>query len=247
MSGYTFDYPPYVPVAERKKAAARLVAKLKKKGQKINPIVIEGRAIAKTFWGRSWCGNLNSYSDYENRMPRGRQYARNGSVIDLNVNAGEITALVSGSEIYKVQITISSVTKEKWKKIVKQCSGKIGSLIELLQGKFSKEVMEIITQPKTGLFPEKNEIKFDCSCFDYADMCKHVSAVLYGVGARLDGKPEDLFLLRQADHTELIESAGYISKLTQGSGTGELEGNISELFGVDIVESPKKKKKSKPK
>ncbi|MCP4924101.1 MAG: hypothetical protein GY915_08770, partial [bacterium] len=145
-----------------------MIEKLKKKGQKINPVVIEGRAIAKTFWGKSWCEHLNSYSDYESRMPRGRQYARNGSVIDLNINAGEIIALVSGSEIYKVQIKISRVTKSKWKKIVEQCSGEIGSIIELLQGKLSKGVMEIITQPKKGLFPGKNEIKFECDCFDFA-------------------------------------------------------------------------------
>jgi uncharacterized Zn finger protein len=239
MSRSSFEFPPYVPVAERKKAAARLVKKLSKKGQKVNPIVIEGRAISKTFWGKSWCDNLNSYSDYENRMPRGRCYARNGSVIDLNIKAGEIIALVSGSEIYDVHIKISQVAKSTWQKIVKECSGEISSLIELLQGKFSKGVMEIITKPKTGLFPKKSEIKFDCSCFDHADMCKHVSAVLYGVGARLDENPEDLFLLRQANHAELIENVpvGDLSKSLEKNQSTEVVGDLSKIFGIDIVKS----------
>lgn len=246
MSRYRYSYfPPYVPVAERKKAAARLVAKLKKKGQNLNPILIEGRVIAKSFWGKAWCKNLELYSDYENRLPRGRSYARNGSVIDLKIDAGTITALVSGSEIYKIDIAISRVSKEKWKKIVKECSGEITSLIELLQGTFSKGVMEVMTQPKKGLFPKFNEIKLKCSCPDWAKMCKHVSAVLYGVGARLDENPEDLFLLRQAEHTDLITTAGVenLSKSTLADKESEIGDNLSELFGVEIIDSPLEKKK----
>ena len=175
------------------------------------PIVLEGRSIANTFWGKAWCKNLESYSDYSNRLPRGRTYVRNGSVIDLKMAAGEITALVSGSSIYKVKIAIAKVVANKWNKIVDECAGKIDSLIELLQGKFSKAVMEIITDPKKGLFPDPKEIKLSCSCPDWADMCKHVAAVLYGVGARLDNRPEELFMLRQADHIELIAKAGTTS------------------------------------
>lgn len=249
MGRYSYSfYPPYIPVAERKKAASRLVTKLKKKGQNLDPIQIEGRVIAKTFWGKSWCKNLELYSDYENRLPRGRTYVRNGSVIDLKIGSGKIDALVSGSEIYSVDITISRVSKTKWKKIVEKCSGEITSLIELLQGKFSKGVMEIITQPKKGLFPQTKEIELKCSCPDWAEMCKHVSAVLYGIGARLDEKPEELFLLRQANHTELISSAR-VENLSKAPGAKatDLDGNLSELFGVDIVDSsvPNKEKPKK--
>lgn len=243
MSRYGNGYggfAPYIPVAERKKAAAKKVVALKKKGQTVNPVTVEGRVIAKTFWGKAWCKNLESYSDYDNRLPRGRTYVRNGSVIDLNILAGEVTALVSGSSIYKVNIKISGITSTKWGAIINQCAGKIESLIELLQGKFSKGVMEIITQTETGLFPNPKEIKLGCSCPDYADMCKHVAAVLYGVGARLDEQPEALFLLRQTNHMDLIESAegAHLSKKLQDKNSKKLEGDLSVLFGIDLSDSP---------
>ena len=204
--------------------------------------------------GKAWCDNLESYSDYDNRLPRGRTYVRNGSVIDLNVAAGEINAMVSGSSIYKVKIIISSIVSNKWSGLVKECAGKIDSLIELLQGKFSKGIMEIITRPEKGLFPHPKEMKLNCSCPDYADMCKHVAAVLYGVGARLDERPEDLFLLRQADHAELIAQAGKTTLTqtiaTKGSQTLEND-DLSALFGIEMEnaeqinskqdDSPKKK------
>jgi uncharacterized Zn finger protein len=253
MSWYG-GYPPYVPVAERKRKAAHAAEKLKKKGQIMQPVNLTGRTIAKTFWGKAWCDNLESYSDYDNRLPRGRTYVRNGSVIDLNVAAGEINAMVSGSSIYKVKIIISSIVSNKWSELVKECAGKIDSLIELLQGKFSKGIMEIITRPEKGLFPHPKEIKLDCSCPDYADMCKHVAAVLYGVGARLDERPEDLFLLRKADHAELIAQAGKTTLTqtiaTKGSQTLKND-DLSALFGIEMDsaeqinskqdESPKKK------
>jgi uncharacterized Zn finger protein len=261
MSWY---YPPYVPVAERKKKAAKKVAFLIKKGHIINPIVIEGRIIAKTFWGKAWCKHLESYSDYENRLPRGRTYVRNGSVIDLKLNPGEIRALVSGSSIYTVSIKIDPVPAQKWEALVKECAGKIESLIELLQGKFSKGVMEIITHQEKGLFPDLENIKMDCSCYDYADMCKHVAAVLYGVGVHLDACPEDLFLLRKANHADLIAmaSSSDLSKESSDQDATRLTGDLSSLFGIEIegesspiiyldskvkTTSSRKKKLTKPK
>jgi uncharacterized Zn finger protein len=245
MSWYG-GFAPYVRVADRKIKAAKEVEKLKKKGTVCEPIVLEGRSIAHTFWGKAWCNNLESYSDYSNRLPRGRTYVRNGSVIDLKIAAGEITALVSGSSIYKVKIAIAKVVTNKWTKIVDECAGKIDSLIELLQGKFSKAVMEIITNSKKGLFPDPKEIKLSCSCPDWADMCKHVAAVLYGVGARLDNKPEELFMLRQADHVELIAKAGTTS-LTQTAADQNnqilADSDLSSLFGIDMGEASQKKSK----
>jgi len=203
----SWGYPPYVKVAERKKQAARKIAQLKKKGHAIEPIVVEGRTIATTFWGKAWCKHLEKYSDYENRLPRGRTYVRNGSVIDLKLNPGTIKALVSGSSIYTVEITIDPFSPSKWEALIKECSGKIDSLIELLQGTFSKGVMEVIMHAEKGLFPHSHEIKLKCSCYDWTDMCKHAAAALYGIGAHLDDRPEDLFLLRQVDHTALLTQA----------------------------------------
>lgn len=238
-----YEFIPYVPVAERKKKAAKQVEKLKKKGKECYPIVIEGRTIANTFWGKAWCNHLESYSDYENRLPRGRTYVRNGAVIDLKIGKGEITALVSGSSIYKVKIAITQAKASKWNKIVKECAGKIDSLIELLQGKFSKAVMQIITSPEKGLFPHSNEIELNCSCPDWADMCKHVAAVLYGVGVRLDAKPEELFILRQVDHVELLSKAGNASFTQSSTDQSDkiLDGSdLSSLFGIDIDDSSQK-------
>lgn len=229
-----YDYfPPYVSVAERKKEAKQLAAKLRKKGEKLNPVEIEGRNIANTFWGKAWCKNLECYSDYENRLPRGRSYARHGSVIDLKIGSGEVTGRVNGSSLYTVKITIKGVADNKWMQLVDQCSGQIDSLIELLQGKFSKSVMELITQPELGLFPNPKEIKLNCSCPDHAYMCKHVAATLYGVGARLDSQPEDLFLLRQVNHMDLFATAQAMEGVQDGAS--EVGDDLSELFGIDLA------------
>jgi uncharacterized Zn finger protein len=237
MGRYRYnEFAPYVPVAQRRMEAARLVSKLKKKGQVLSPILIDGRVIASTFWGKSWCKNLEIYSDYENRLPRGRTYVRNGSVIDLNIGVGEVTALVSGSSIYTVRVTISQILEHKWHALVHQCSGQIGSLIELLQGKFSKRVMEIIAKTGTGLFPHPEEIQFRCSCPDYAALCKHVAAVLYGIGARLDAQPESLFALRQVNHMDLIKNAAWSMPLPD-EGAPKLEGDLGALFGIDLGDS----------
>src|SRR5687768_2102411 len=98
------DFKPYVSVAQRRAKAAREAAKLQKKGQQSAPILIEGRCISTTFWGKAWCENLESYSDFDNRLPRGRTYVRNGSVVDLKINPGEVIALVSGSSLYRIKI-----------------------------------------------------------------------------------------------------------------------------------------------
>lgn len=240
-------FAPYVPVAKRKQEAARKIAALQKKGQLIKPIIIEGRTIAKTFWGKAWCEHLESYSDYENRLPRGRSYVRNGSVMDLQITPDSIQALVSGSSIYKVSIAISKVQSDQWSNLVKACSGKIDSLIDLLLGQLSKGMMGIITHPKNGLFPTPKEIKLNCSCPDWATMCKHVAAVLYGVGSRLDTEPEALFTLRQADHRKLISTLQTRSLLkkskTQVSQSLD-DNDLSSIFGIAIEQEPSTKKQN---
>src|SRR6266849_327837 len=221
-----FGWQPYVPVAERRRQAERKLAKLKKKGQSIAPVTIEGRTIATTFWGKSWCANLERYSDYENRIPRGRTYVRNGSVVDLQIGKGEITAMVAGSELYKIKITIAPVKAARWKAICRDCAGTIDSLVELLQGRLAKGVMDRVCREGDGLFPSPTEIKLSCSCPDWADMCKHVAAALYGVGARLDQKPQLLFVLRGVEENELIAGA---AKMLDDS-------NVAALFGLEMAE-----------
>ena len=207
MAWYGYgDWKPYVPVAQRRQQAKRKMEALRKKGVDIQPVEIEGRKIAKTFWGEAWCEHLESFSDFANRLPRGRTYVRNGSVCHLAITKGHIEAKVCGSELYTVKITIKPLAEKKWKAIKSRSSGQIGSLLELLQGRLSDHVMEVVTDRKEGLFPLPGEMTLVCSCPDWATMCKHVAAVLYGVGARLDDKPELLFTLRGVNHEELIET-----------------------------------------
>ena len=232
-----WSFQPYVSVAQRQAKANREVEKLRKKGQTISPIHIEGKAIATTFWGKAWCDNLESYSDYDNRLPRGRSYVRNGSVCDLQIGPGVVTALVCGSALYRVKIKIRPLAKETWAAVKRQCAGQIGSLVELLQGKLSKSVMEVVTRKAGGLFPAPGEIDLNCSCPDWADMCKHVAAVLYGVGARLDHQPEMLFTLRNVDHLELIAEASGAGAIGESARPGKktiAAGDLADVFGVEL-------------
>jgi len=231
-----YGWAPYVPVAERRRKAMQKVEKMRKKGQVISPIENVGRTIAKTFWGKAWCDNLEAYSDYANRLPRGRTYVRNGSVVDLQLREGLVEAIVSGSDLYSVKININPLKTDVWKAIQKECAGKIASLVDLLSGRLSGSVMEIVTKRQTGLFPMPKEMSFSCSCPDWASMCKHVAAVLYGVGARLDRKPELLFGLRGVDHGDLIYAQSEI-KTAVSDGVKEkmiAEDQLSEIFGIDI-------------
>ena len=251
------QWAPYVPVAERRRRAMRKMESLRKKGVDIQPVRIEGRKIAKTFWGEAWCNHLESFSDYENRLPRGRTYVRNGSVCHLAIAKGKIEAKVSGSEIYSLRISIKTLPGKKWNAVKRRCSGQIGSLLELLQGSLSDNVMEVVTDRENGLFPHPDEITLDCNCPDWAVMCKHVAAVLYGVGARLDEKPELLFKLRGVDHEELIaaDAEAAVSAATSKGKSKRLDaGDLSDVFGIDIAgsdgdsplsQAPKKKAKKK--
>src|SRR3954466_12574768 len=236
--GY-YGWRPYVPVAEKRRQAERKLATLNKQRRSLTPVTIEGRTIAKSFWGTSWCINLERYSDYENRLARGRTYLRAGSVVDLQISKGEIAAMVAGSALYKVKIAIAPVPAARWKAICRDCAGTIDSLIELLQGRLSKGVMDRVCRTGDGLFPSPGEIKLSCSCPDWADMCKHVAAALYGVGARLDERPELLFKLRNVDHLELIAQAGDAAARPAASTAGGKKtiaaDALADVFGIELT------------
>jgi uncharacterized Zn finger protein len=240
MSWYSFR--PYIPVAQRRAQAARDLKKLpKKNGHVASPVILDGRKIASTFWGKAWCDNLEAYSDFENRLPRGRAYVRNGSVVNLQITQGKVTARVSGSSLYKIEIKIKPLAATLWKSIQAECAGKIDSLIELLQGKLSSSVMQIVTRPERGLFPTPKEIELDCSCPDWADLCKHVAASLYGVGARLDQSPDTLFLLRGVDPADLISRVSAAEAVRQGAATDGApaltDKELTDVFGIELAET----------
>jgi uncharacterized Zn finger protein len=230
-------WPAYVPIAQRQHKANLALAKLRKQGHSVSPVKIEGRAIATTFWGKAWCDNLERYRDYANRIERGRSYVRNGSVVDLQIATREVTAMVSGSRLYKVNVSISGVPSRQWASICKDCAGGIDSLIELLQGRFAKGLMERICRQGDGLFPKPSEIQFSCSCPDYASMCKHIAATLYGIGARLDAHPALLFRLRDVDENDLIARIDSSALTKAGPSSGKVlePGDLDMIFGLDMV------------
>ncbi len=234
---YYYGWKPYVPVAQRRRKAQKEMERLRKRGDDIQPVEIAGRKIAATFWGKAWCDHMETQGDYANRLPRGRTYVRNGSVCHLAIARGRIKAKVSGSDIYNVTVSIDVLPGSRWQRVQQQCQGRIGSLMELLTGKISAGVMEVVTDPKQGLFPSPKEIKLSCDCPDYATMCKHAAAVLYGVGARLDHQPELLFLLRGVDHLELIAPADEaVSAATSRGGSRRqvAADDLGAVFGIDL-------------
>ena len=232
-----FPRKPYVPAAARRRTVDQTVAKMQRQGQTLSPVAATRGAIANSFWGKAWCQNLERYSDYSNRLPRGRTYLRNGSVIDLKIGPGEVTAQVMGSSLYRITVSIREVAGAHWQAIARDCARSIDTLVELLQGKLSTSVMERITRPGTGLFPSPKEIAFSCSCPDSAAMCKHVAATLYGIGARLDVEPELLFGLRKVDAKELIARAGEggtpVQKLPHAGRILD-SSKLADVFGIDF-------------
>jgi len=235
-----FAWGDYVSVAEKRRKAEAKAAALRKKGRSLAPVKIEGRKIATTFWGQSWCANLERYSDYASRLPRGRSYVRNGLVIDLQIARGKVTAIVSGSELYEVEIAIAPVAAKRWKGICRECAGTIDSLIELLQGRLAKGVMDRVCREGDGLFPQPSEIKLSCSCPDWADMCKHVAGALYGIGARLDTQPRLLFELRGVDESELVAGADQgAGRLNSAPRSAKVlaDDDVAALFGLEMAET----------
>jgi len=230
-----YQWAPYVPVAERRRKATAEMAKLAKKGQVVSPVRIDGRAITTTVWGKAWCANMEGYSDYSNRLPRGRTYVRNGSVVDLQIEPGKVVARVAGSSMYHTTITVKPLAAAAWKTLCTDCAGGIDSLIELLQGRFAAGVMQRLCRQGDGLFPVPKEIHFACSCPDGAYMCKHVAAVLYGVGARFDHQPELLFTLRQVDASALLAKAGAgLAASNVASERTLATDDVGALFGLEM-------------
>ncbi len=233
--GWFGDYGPYVSVAEKKAKAVAYTEKLKKKGRVITPVEpIRTKKIATTFWGEAWCTGMESHSAYALRLDRGKTYVRNGSVVDLQITAGKVTSIVAGSEVYEVEIKIDALKPKKWDAIKEQCAGQVGSALELLQGKFDKSVMAILTDKKEGLIPLPGEIKVDCTCPDGVGMCKHVAATLYGVGSRLDTAPDLLFTLRCVNHLELIQQATKVDTSTTNGNAIVPQDELADLFGIEL-------------
>lgn len=256
MGYYDYRYPKYVSVSEKRDKAKKSAEKLKKKNPNLKPVIIEGNKIARTWWGIAWIKNLERYADYSNRIGRGRSYVRHGAVLDLQIEAGKITALVQGSRSkpYSISISITALTKNVWKNIVATCEGTLGSLTDLVKGDFPKSLEDLFFTKDKGLFPSPKQISFNCSCPDWAEMCKHVAAVLYGIGSRLDEDPALFFILRKAKLDDLVtravsQKSEKLVKKTPVSSSRIMDvADISAVFGIEMAENDElTQKKSKKK
>jgi len=243
---YYFRFPRYVSAAEKQHRSKKKLQQLRKKDSSLKPVILKGSAIADTWWGKAWNKNLEAYADYSNRIGRGRSYVRSGAVLDLRIAGGTVTALVMGSDWapYKISIKIKPIAPAVWSKLKKACRGQLASVAKLLEGQFPNELQEVFTQQRSGLFPGPKEITFSCSCPDWASMCKHVAASLYGVGNRLDEDPSLFFTLRKVKMDDLVqEVAEEQSKTmlkTARKKTGRVidDSAISELFGITVESVP---------
>ncbi len=191
-----------------KKNAKDTLTREKARGKAMEPVIIQGRSIVNSWWGQAWCSNLEQYADYDSRLDRGKRYVKTGAVIDLKIQKGKVLARVQGrrKSPYKIEIRISPLSEERCQYAISRCERKIRNLELLLQGRFPEELKELFTGSE-GLFPSPKEISFNCSCPDWALMCKHVAAVLYGIGARFDENPLLFFELRGIDVGKFIDVA----------------------------------------
>ena len=193
----------------------------------------------KSWWGQAWCDNLERYADYESRLERGKRYVRTGAVVDLKIQKGKVLARVQGRRKtpYKIEIRISPLSEERCQRAIEKCSRKIENLEQLVNGNFPEELKEVFLGEQ-GLFPKPREISFNCSCPDWALMCKHVAAVLYGIGARVDENPFLFFELRGIDAGRFVDVtlANRVENMLANADTPSeriiMGNNWEDLFGV---------------
>ena len=183
-----YSQPTIEELRQRVKMTSQAAAKKNKDYAPVPPI--KGRNICQSWWGQAWCRNLEQYADYESRLDRGKRYVKTGTVIDLKIKKGKVEARVQGTRRapYKVEIRISPLSEENCQKIIEKCGRRIENMESLIKGEFPMDLQELFTG-KDGLFPTPREISFSCSCPDWALMCKHVAAAMYGIGVRLDENP----------------------------------------------------------
>ena len=244
--GYDGGFPAYVSVADRRARATREAKQLTKKGRKLEPVSLDGDKIAVSFWGKAWCKNLESYSDYANRLPRGRSYLRNGLVIDLRIAEGRIDALVRGSNLYEVTVEIDKLSPRHASALASRCKGRIDSVVSLLRGELPKELLTAMIDPVGGLFPAPKQMRIRCSCPDSAALCKHLAAVLYGIGARFDKQPETFFTLRSVKLEALVATraaavaapAPAQRKARAGAAKPKGRAALEQIFGIELDPAP---------
>ncbi len=222
---------------EQKEHLQRQIDRRLKRGETLQVLTAPSgsKKLCTTFWGQAWCRNLEAYQVYDARLPRGRSCLRQGKLFNLDISAGRISALVAGADLYEASVHIQPLSQERWQEITHAATSRAPSMLDLLAGRLGDDLMQLLTDPEHGLFPSPKEIRFDCSCPDYADLCEHTAAVLYGTGLKLDADPALLFTLRQVAPAALLASTGSTVASALPDTGGDLSGSdLSALFGIDL-------------
>jgi uncharacterized Zn finger protein len=229
-----WNFEPRKSVGQRKAEGKIAIHKLLK-GKPAQPVVGKRGTVATTFWGKAWVSHIRSIGEFESRLDRGRAIAGNGTLLHMEIEEGVVRAYVAGSELYSIGVKIQPLKPKRWEQIKSACAGNLGSMVELLQGKFSDEVMRVLIDPKTGMFPSDNDFDLDCSCPDWTRLCKHLAGVLFAVGAKLDQQPELLFTLRGVNPIDLIQVSPVVAKSTSDTSDVLDQSALSDVFGVDFA------------
>ena len=236
-TGTVYSQPTVAELEARAKQSSEKAAKKKLIYEPIKPFT--RRQICTSWWGKAWCENLERYADFESRLDRGKRYVKNGTVLDLKIKKGRVEAKVQGTRKtpYKVEIRISPLSEEKCGEIIEQCGRRIENMESLIKGEFPLDLKELFLA-KDGLFPKPKEISFNCSCPDWALMCKHVAAAMYGIGVRLDENPFYFFELRGIDADKFIGVAleskveSMLANADRDSERIIRDADLTGLFGV---------------
>ncbi len=187
------------------------------------------RPFGATWWGQAWVDAIEQRARLDqNRLPRGRTYARTGAVDDLEVNAGEVIARVQGSRAtpYKVTVRVRRYSEEEWQIALAALGRQAGHLAALLDGEMPPEVAADLADAGIDLLPVAGELQPRCSCPDWADPCKHSAAVCYLVADTLDTDPFLLFLMRGRDREHLLAGLR-ASRVAAGDRSGDPAAAVS--------------------
>lgn len=221
---------------EARARLAREIARRRAEGEPLTAVTApKSGHLCAQFWGRAWCRHLQDMTAYEGRLAPGRTCLRQGRVHDLTIHPGEVRAIVADQTLHTTRLHIRPLEAETWNRLQQAAAASGPSLLDLLSGRLGEDLLRLLCDPETGLFPRADEIRFDCDCTDDAEPCKHAAAVFYAVGLELDARPEALFLLRGADPTVLLaEAAREAGASLQAAANDLAANNLGALFGIDL-------------
>lgn len=192
--------------ADLEAQARRELIELKSAGEEVRPVVGTTRKLAAHFWGSAWMKHLALCESGGWSLSAGRTLLRHGCVLDLQLEAGLIRARVMEERLHDVEIALDPLDGERLEELRTICSGKIDSLVPLLEGTLDDALLATLCNAETGLLPEPGAWHMSCTCPDWSEPCPHAAAAIYAAGILIDAEPSLLFRLRQVSPEDLLQS-----------------------------------------